>query len=155
MEFRTFAMNYPRINSRRQGVSVKENNPPLPLILVVEDVHEIRDGMEKLLTADGYRVSLARDEHDAMDKGRLKRPDLILVSLAGSPTDVSVTATRIREGIQPGQDLPVVIFCGGGIGEGDEVAIGHNVHLTRPDNFNQLRKLLARLLDENLSAVCN
>jgi hypothetical protein len=48
-----------------------------------------------------------------------------------------------------------VIFCGGGIGEGDEVAIGHNVHLTRPDNFNQLRKLLARLLDGNLSAVCN
>jgi CheY-like chemotaxis protein len=148
-------MNYPRTNSHRQEVSVKENNPPLPLILVVEDVHEIRDGMERLLTADGYRVSLARDEHDALDNGRLKRPDLILVSLAGSPTDVSLIATRIREGIQPGQDLPVVIFCGGGIGEGDEVAIGHNVHLTRPDNFNQLRKLLARLLDGNLSAVCN
>jgi chemosensory pili system protein ChpA (sensor histidine kinase/response regulator) len=134
---------------------MSKNNDASPLILIVEDVHEIRDGMEKLLTADGYRVTLARDERDALDNGRLKRPDLILVSLAGPPTDVSLTATRIREGIQPGQDLPVVIFCGGGIGEGDEIAIGHNVHLTRPDNFNQLRKLLAHLLDGNLSAVCN
>jgi CheY-like chemotaxis protein len=148
-------MDCSQTTGQPQEVLVKEINPTNPLILVVEDVHEIRDGMEKLLTADGYRVSLARDEHDALDNGRLKRPDLILVSLAGSPTDVSLTATRIREGIQSGQDLPVVIFCGGGIDEGDEVAIGHNVHLTRPDNFNQLRKLLARLLDGNLSPVCN
>ena len=135
------------------GVLVTKEKPTNPLILVVEDVQEIRDGMEKLLTADGYRVSLARDEHEALDHGRLKRPDLILVSLAGSPTDVSMTATRIREGIEPGQNVPVVIFCGGGIDEGDEVAIGHNVHLTRPDNFNQLRALLARLLDQKPTAV--
>src|ERR1044071_2868800 len=148
-------MDCTQTTGQPQDVLVTKNNPTNLRILVVEDVHEIRDGMEKLLTADGYRVSLARDEHDALDNGRLKRPDLILVSLAGSPTDVSMAATRIREGIQPGQNVPVVIFCGSGIGEGDEVAIGHNVHLTRPDNFNQLRSLLARLLDGNLSAVCN
>jgi CheY-like chemotaxis protein len=146
-------MNHSQIAGQPQELLV--NNHTNPLILVVEDVHEIRDGMEKLLTADGYRVSLARDEQDALDNGRLKHPDLILVSLAGSPTDVSTAATRIREGIQPGENVPVVIFCGGGIDEGGEVAIGHNVHLTRPDNFNQLRRLLARLLDQNLSAVCN
>jgi CheY-like chemotaxis protein len=27
------------------------------IILVVEDVHETRDGIEKLLMVDGYRVS--------------------------------------------------------------------------------------------------
>jgi hypothetical protein len=42
--------------------------------------------------------------------------------------------------------VPVVVFCVDEIDEGDEVAIGENVHLTRPDNFNQLRSLLARLL---------
>lgn len=131
---------------------MKKNNHTNPLILVVEDVHEIRDGMEKLLKAGGYRVSLARDEHDALDNQRLKRPDLILVSLPGSPTEVSTVARRIRKGLQMGPNAPAVIFCGGGIGEGAEVALGHNVHLTRPDNFNQLRSLLARLLDQNLSA---
>jgi CheY-like chemotaxis protein len=29
-----------------------------PMILVVEDVQETRDGFEKLLKADGYRVVL-------------------------------------------------------------------------------------------------
>jgi CheY-like chemotaxis protein len=36
------------------------------LILVVEDVEETRDGIEKLLEADGYRVDPAREEEDAI-----------------------------------------------------------------------------------------
>lgn len=130
-----------------------KNNGTNPLILVVEDVHEIRDGMEKLLTADGYRVSLARDEHEAVDNARVKSPHLILLSLAGSPTEVAKAASRIREATPMGQNVPAVIFCGGGISEGDELAIGQNIYLTRPDNFNQLRSLLARLLNQGLSVV--
>lgn len=38
-----------------------------------------------------------------------------------------------------GEDVPIVVFCVEEIAEGDEVAIGENVHVTRPDNFNQLR----------------
>jgi hypothetical protein len=44
--------------------------------------------------------------------------------------------------------VPVVVFCIEGIDQGDEVAIGRNVYITRPDNFNQLRSLIARLLNE-------
>jgi CheY-like chemotaxis protein len=117
-----------------------------PLILVVEDVHETRYGMEKLLIADGYRVGLARDEDDAIESVQLRRPDLILVSLPNSPNEVVLAATRIRERADASQEVPVVIFCVDGIGEGDEIAIGQNIHLTLPDNFNQLRSLLCRLL---------
>src|SRR5919205_3644048 len=53
-----------------------------PIILVVEDVHETRDGIEKLLKVDGYRVVLARDESDGIENAQRQRPDLILVSLA-------------------------------------------------------------------------
>jgi len=138
-------------HQRTRDFLMSKNNDASALILVVEDVHEIRDGMERLLTTDGYRVSLARDEHEALDNARAKRPDLILVSLAGSPTEVAMTASRIRESTPIGQNVPVVIFCGGGISEGDELAIGQNTYLTRPDNFNQLRNLLARLLDQDHS----
>ncbi len=117
-------------------------------ILVVEDVAETRDGIEKLLTADGYRVAVARDERDAIESARRKRPDLILVSLAGSPGEVIATARRIRENANVGNLVPVVIFCIASIGEGDDLAIGENVHISRPDNFNQLRRLLTRLLHE-------
>ena len=115
-------------------------------ILVVEDIDETRHGIEKLLIVDGYRVTSARDEEDGIESARQQRPDLILVSLAGSPREVIVSARRIRESAAIGEDVPVVIFCIEEVAEGDEVAIGENVHLTRPDNFNQLRSFLGRLL---------
>ena len=118
------------------------------IILVVEDVAETRDGIERLLKADGYHVAVARDERDAIESAQLRRPDLILVSLAGLSSEVILTARRIRERAGLGEQLPVVVFCVEGIGEGDEVAIGQNVHITQPDNFNQLRSLLSRLLRE-------
>jgi two-component system response regulator MprA len=126
---------------------IREDDTSL-IILVVEDVHETRDGIEKLLKADGYRVTVARDERDAIESARLKHPDLILVSLAGLPREVIVAARRIRERSDVREQVPVVVFSVEGIGEGDEVAIGQNVHVTQPDNFNQLRSLLARLLRE-------
>ena len=123
----------------------KKNDTNL-IILVVEDVQETREGIEKLLLVDGYRIALARDEQDGIESARRQRPDLILVSLAGIPREVILSARRIRESAAIGEDVPVVLFCVDEIAQGDEVAIGENVHLTRPDNFNQLRSLLARLL---------
>jgi CheY-like chemotaxis protein len=119
----------------------------MPIILVVEDVHETRDGIEELLKADGYRVAVARDERDAIANAQRNRPDLILVSLAGLPREVVMAARRIRERAEL-EDVPVVVFCNDEIAEGDEIAIGQNVHVTRPDNFNQLRSLIARLLNK-------
>ena len=125
----------------------KKNDTNLS-VLVVEDVQETREGIERLLMVDGYRVALARDEHDGIESARQQRPDLILVSLAGVAREVIVSARRIRETAEIGENVPVVVFCVDEIAEGDEVAIGENLHVTRPDNFNQLRSLLARLLHE-------
>jgi DNA-binding response OmpR family regulator len=119
-----------------------------PIILVVEDVHETRDGIEKLLKADGYRVALARDVRDAIESAHRTRPDLILVSLAGLPLEVVLSARSIRQRAEVGEHVPVVVFCIEGIAEGEEVEIEDNVYLTRPDNFNQLRGFIARLLNK-------
>jgi CheY-like chemotaxis protein len=118
------------------------------IILVVEDIDETRDGIEKLLQTDGYIVTLARDEKDAIESARRQRPDLILVSLAGLPHEVVSAARHIRELAAIGESVPVVVFCIAEIDEGDEVEIGDNVYITRPDNFDQLRSMLARLLNE-------
>ena len=124
-----------------------------PIILVVEDVHETRDGIEKLLKVDGYRVVLARDESDGIESAQRQRPDLILVSLAGLPGEVLGSDRRIRESAAAGDDVPVVIFCFDEIPEGAEVAIGKNVHIAQPDNFNQLRLLLSNLLGRITTAA--
>ena len=119
----------------------------IPLILVVEDVEETREGIEKLLKADGYRVDPARDEADAVARARRARPDLILVSLGGPPAEVIATCSRIRERAGLGESVPAVIFDIEAVAEGAEVEVEGKVYLTRPDNFDQLRRFLRRLLE--------
>jgi CheY-like chemotaxis protein len=138
-----------QVNSNKKPLMKRKPDKRLAL-LVVEDIAETRDGIEKLLNADGYHVAVARDERDAIERALLKRPNLILVSLAGPSAKVVVTARRIRELADLGEQVPIVVFCVGEIAEGDEVAIGQNVHLTRPDNFNQLRSLITRLLPHSI-----
>ncbi len=115
-------------------------------ILVVDDVEETLDGIKEMLTRDGYRVYAASDERDAVDKARLSSPDLMLVSLEGEAADIIVAASRIRARAGLDDDLPIIIFCVGEIKEGSETAVGDNIYLAHPDNFNQLRDLIASLL---------
>src|SRR5262249_35759740 len=119
----------------------------LPIILVVADVEETRDGIEKLLKTDGYQVHPARSEEDAIAKAKRDNPDLILMAAAGaSSSDVAATAHRLRKSAGLSEDVPVVIFCIPTVPEGAEVAVGKNIYVTRPDNFDQLRDFLQRLL---------
>jgi len=118
------------------------------LILVVEDVYETRAGIDTLLKANGYRVAFAPIEGEPTNSTRPERPDLILVSGASLPTNVLGDVSGMRKEAGVGDEIPVVVFCAQDIPEGEEVAIGGNVYLTNPDNFNQLRGLVARLLPE-------
>ena len=124
-----------------------------PLVLVVEGDEETRDGIEKLLAADGYRVETARDEMDAVDRASRCCPTLILVSLAGSPDQVVAAAVRVRRRADLDASVPVVVFSVPTIDEGAEIALGRNVHITRPDNFDQLRALLGRVILKSLRVI--
>lgn len=116
------------------------------VILVIEDVEETRHGIERLLTASDYQVNTARDEQEAVLKATLYHPDLILISLGLDVVEVLPVATRIRERAGLGEEVPVVVFCVPSLDEGAEVAAGYNIYMTRPDNFDQLRASLSRLL---------
>jgi CheY-like chemotaxis protein len=115
-------------------------------ILVVNDVEATLDGIEELLTRDGYRVEAASDERKAVEKARLSSPDLMLVSLDGEVSDIIIAANRIRECAGFDGNLPIIIFCVGELKEGGESAVGNNIYLAHPENFNQLREFIARLL---------
>jgi CheY-like chemotaxis protein len=113
---------------------------------VVQDVEETRDSLEKLLTGDGYRVDAARTEDDAVVRAQHESPHLLLVNLGAPSAEVIAVARRIRDRAGVLEEVPVVIFCSDAVGEGEEVALGNQVYVTRPDNFNQLRRFLRRLL---------
>lgn len=116
-------------------------------ILIVGDEHEVRDGAERLLKSDGYRVDSAKSEAEAVKRVGLEKPDLLLVSLAGPALQVVNTAKRIRHKGGLTEQTPIVIFSVSTAPEGSEEEVGENVYITVPDNFNQLRALLARVLD--------
>ncbi len=125
---------------------ISQNNNCGPLILVVEDVEEIRDGIEKLLNTDGYRVEPARAVEEAVLKAGFQAPDLILMCPAGPTVQIIHAAHRIRQEAYLTEGIPIVIFCIEELEEGKEMAIDHNIYLTRLDNFDQLRAVLRRLL---------
>jgi CheY-like chemotaxis protein len=116
------------------------------IILVLDDVEETAYLIEKMLKKNGYCVALARNEEDAIWRGRSESPDLILMSLGLDPERLVATAQRIRRQAGLSEDVAFVIFCIPSIPEGAEVEVDRNVYLTRPDNFNQLREFLHRLL---------
>lgn len=116
------------------------------IILVVDDVEETRDTIEALFAADGYVVLPARSEDDAVDKLQRHSPNLILLSLGTDTEERIATGIRIRSRAHLSELIPIVIFCCPRLAQGAEVEIDNHVYLTRPDNFNQLRRMLRRLL---------
>ena len=121
------------------------------LIMVVHDVEETRDGIEKLLRSSGYRVDPARDEKEAVWRALRQSPDLILVSLCGPEAYVIASAQYVRDSSGLPEDVPVVIFCADTPVERTDLQIRMNVWLARPGNFDDLRTLLARLLSQSPS----
>jgi hypothetical protein len=52
---------------------------------------------------------------------------------------------RIREKSGLTDRVPIVVFCVATLAEGTEAEVGYNIYFARPDNFDQLRRLLNRL----------
>jgi DNA-binding response OmpR family regulator len=119
-------------------------------ILVLEDIEETRDLIGKMLEINGYRVDLARDEEHAILMASSRSPDLILMSLGLEYEQLVATAQRIRKQADLSADIAIVVFCVPTIPQGAEMEINTNVYVTRPDNFNQLREFLRRLLRKGL-----
>jgi CheY-like chemotaxis protein len=115
-------------------------------ILIVDDIQEIRDSIEVLLRRDGYWISQARNEDDAVERIHARAPDLILISLEGPTEHLVSTAHRIRDRGGLTTTTPIVIFSIANLPEGVEKQIGANTFVTAPDNFDQLRTLLLRIL---------
>jgi two-component system, sensor histidine kinase ChiS len=116
-----------------------------PVILVVEDVEETRDAIERLLVTSRYVVQTARDEAEAVLKAKLQVPDLILMSLGIDAAQVAEMGRRIRRSSRLSDRVPIVVFCVPTLAEGAEAEVGYNIYMTQPNNFDQLRGLLNRL----------
>lgn len=125
---------------------VEENDQLHAAILIIADDEEVRDGIQGLLESDRYCALAARNMADGVQLAARMPPDLILMSLGQSADSMTTCARQIRQRAGLSETIPVVIFSIPAIPEGAEMEVGKAIYATRPDNFDQLRALLARLL---------
>lgn len=130
---------------------MNETTRAQPIILLIEEDDETRPILRRNLQEDGYRVLLALDESDALDRlagdGQV-RADLILINLVGkTPAEVLQTGQRIRERGKYDSTTPLVVLAEkyGADLEGTDVEVGGNDWITYPEDAEQLHRLLARL----------
>jgi CheY-like chemotaxis protein len=116
-----------------------------PLILVVADVEETRMGIERLLSADRYRVLAVRDSAHLAGPSGIS-PDLVLMTLGNDQLDPVALARQVRDAWNLADRVPIIIFALATLEEGAEVKVEPSLYLTHPDNFNQLRNLISRLV---------
>jgi CheY-like chemotaxis protein len=125
---------------------MNEEHERRQVILILNDIEETGHLTKKMLGKNDRHVALASDEEDAISKARSESPDLLLMSLDLKFEELLATAQRIRQKASFGEDVAIVIFCVPTIPEGAEMEVKKNVYVTHPDNFDQLRDLLHRLL---------
>jgi len=121
-------------------------------IFLVEEDDNVRPLIRQNLIREGYRVLLALNEEDALDRvsgaGNVDA-DLILVNLVGkSPEDALKIGRRIREHAKSDGATPLIIMAEkyGKDVEGTNVNVSGNDWITYLEDAGQLRDLLNRLI---------
>ena len=122
-----------------------------PTILLVETDDDTRPVLKQNLQRYGYRVVVALDVEDALERtagGRLQ-PDLILVNVVGVPNERALRdALLIRRNAELDGRTPVVAMAEqyGEEMEGRDEPAGENAYITYLGEASQLEELLARLV---------
>jgi CheY-like chemotaxis protein len=87
--------------------SESEHASDSPLLLVVEDDQQAKEGLTEFLLSHGYRVSDAKDGAEALLKVEAYRPDVILLDLALPRMDGWSVARQLKSDIRF-RDVPVI-----------------------------------------------
>jgi DNA-binding response OmpR family regulator len=122
-------------------------------IFVIEEDDNTRPLLRTNLQREGYRVLLAVDEDDAIDRINSDGPrfDLLLVNLVGKfPAEVIEVGQRIRRHGKYDGVTPLVVMAEkySSDQEGTDVNVSGNDWITYLEDGEQLNKLIARLLSE-------
>ena len=105
-------------------------------ILVVDDEHAIVRALGAALEARGYRVDVARDGHEALEKAAGTTPDLIILDLGLPDLDGIEVCRKVRAW----SDVPIVVLTAEGSDEAKVSALdeGADDYVTKPFSTPEL-----------------
>ena len=123
------------------------------IIFLLEEDDDARPILRRNLQADGYRVLLALDEEDALERlnGNGLTADLVLVNLVNKSIEEALGVGRkIREKAKYDGHTPLVVIAEkyGPDLEGTDVNVESNDWITYLEDHDQLKNLLARLIPD-------
>jgi CheY-like chemotaxis protein len=126
-------------------------NGKQPTIFLVEEDDETRHVLKHNLREQGYHVTVALDEEDALERveGGRASYDLLFVNVVGVGVEVALdSARRIHMRAEMGNSTPIIVMAEkyGRDMEGKDVEVEENVYVTYPEDADQLHRLLARLV---------
>lgn len=126
---------------------VLEDRDPTHTVLVVDDMSDNLILISLSLQDMGYRVVTASNGEDALNVAKLARPNLILMDIAMPHQDGLAATRRIREEAEL-KEVPVVALTAFDTDGFRQAAFdaGFNGYLTKPIDFERLKKLMHMLL---------
>jgi DNA-binding response OmpR family regulator len=134
---------------------VRNEQGKQPIIFLIEEDDETRRMLVRNLRGEGYRVLIAIDEEDALDRisDGHTQADLVLVNLVGESADECLRVGReVREHGKHDGQTPLVVMPEkyGKDVEGTDVNVsGNDWIMYLGEESDQLRNLLASLLSKH------
>jgi CheY-like chemotaxis protein len=120
-------------------------------ILIVDDNRDAAKTLATLLSMGGNETHTAHDGEEALAMAAAIRPDISIIDI-GLPKMSGYEVCRALREQDWGQSMALVAVTGRG--EDDDLRksqeSGFNGHLTKPVDFRELTKFLARLLADPL-----
>lgn len=108
-------------------------------ILIVEDNHDNRELVVKVLKNKGYITAEAIDGEEALEKAVSEKPDLILLDISLPKLDGYEVVKRLKS-IEEFRDTPVVAFTAHAMkGDREKVIVaGFEGYISKPVNIREL-----------------
>jgi len=124
-------------------VVLAANSNQVPLILVVDDSITVRRVTQRLLKREGYRVALASDGLDALEKLQEEKPTVVLSDIEMPRMDGFDLARNIRADANL-RDLPIIMITSRIAGKHREHAkeLGVDHYLGKPYSEDELLGLV-------------
>jgi len=123
-----------------------------PLILLAEDNEESINTIQDYLLAKGYRVVVARDGAEAIERAREERPELIVMDIQMPGMDGLEATWRLRaDAAQSVATVPIIALTALAM-PGDRercLAAGANEYLSKPVSLKGLVKVIEVQLNRN------
>ena len=141
----TFTVRLPKSPPPRlaQRAEVPPCGPPATRVLVIEDQPDARDSLRVLLELDHHHVETASSGREGVSKFEAFSPDVVLVDIGLPEMNGYEVAASIRARAGGGRARLIALT---GYGQPDDErssrAAGFDVHLTKPVDYEELRRLL-------------